>query len=249
MTTKSIPVLLLLLLLFIMGIHKWLLRRTLKWLLLLLMGVTTFIGALRTSSSIHPSERYQDCGGVLNASRGTFHTPNFPRPFPVPISCRWVIQAPPNKRVLVHLTQFYLREGVRATEYVYYSKDWEHVGEHDLGIVSADNRSKSLYTPRSYLALDLKLDYLNGANIRVLHSLMDVYGFNVTYEVVDPTEYHRNVCSPSICSFNGNCMASADYEHFWCQCFPSFFGSECQFGPKCDLERGMNICKNGGNCR
>lgn len=32
------------------------------------------------------------CGGTYTATRGILQTPNFPREFPVPIKCEWIIK-------------------------------------------------------------------------------------------------------------------------------------------------------------
>ena len=48
---------------------------------------------------------FNDCGGHLTAPQGIIQSPNFPRPFPVPISCRWVIHVPADSKTVIYFTQ------------------------------------------------------------------------------------------------------------------------------------------------
>ncbi|GAB6029873.1 hypothetical protein CHUAL_005580 [Chamberlinius hualienensis] len=197
---------------------------------------------------IHPGHKYQECGGILNETRGHFHTPNFPNPFPVPISCRWVIQAPPEGyHIVVYFTQLYLRKGVSATEYVAYSKYFSPVQEHYIGEISVDEKSSHLLSAYPVLAIDLEIYDLTNANMRVLDNLMDVYGFNATYEM-QQTSGAKSFCTAERCSFNGHCYVDKNYQNFACHCFQNFTGERCQYGPECNPSLGINICKNGGNC-
>ena len=63
------------------------------------------------------------CGNRLTAPRGVIQTPNFPRSFPVPIKCRWVIDVSDipatNSSIVVYLTQVYVYKGLSFTEYAY----------------------------------------------------------------------------------------------------------------------------------
>ncbi|GIY02344.1 uncharacterized protein CEXT_543081 [Caerostris extrusa] len=65
---------------------------------------------------------YSECGGVLRNSKGVISTPNYPEPYPVPINCRWVIEAPSDKVIAIYFTQFYMREGLTVTEYAFFSE-------------------------------------------------------------------------------------------------------------------------------
>ena len=56
------------------------------------------------------------CGGTVNGTHGSISTPNFPRRFPVPISCQWLLHAPPGKKIVLFFTQFYMRESFQLTE-------------------------------------------------------------------------------------------------------------------------------------
>jgi hypothetical protein len=43
--------------------------------------------------------------------------------------------------------------------------------------------------------------------------------------------------------------AYIDSRFYKCQCFPGFFGTDCQYGPSCDPDRNVEVCQNGGKCR
>ena len=49
--------------------------------------------------------------------------------------------------------------------------------------------------------------------------------------------------------FSGTCWAEYDFSKYKCHCFPGFFGEECQYGPYCNPQNDVNMCKNGGKCR
>lgn len=66
------------------------------------------------------------CGGLLTARHGVVHTPEFPRMFDVPISCRWVIDSsaiPEDTIIVIYLTQLFVTTGLTFTEYTYYEPD------------------------------------------------------------------------------------------------------------------------------
>ena len=188
------------------------------------------------------------CGGLVNGSRGVISTPNFPGRFPIPIRCQWILYAPPGKKIMLYLTQFYLRESVRIAEYDLYSSEDFYVGKEDLGVISFEETTWLMgYKP--YMVITFDVRELGSIHLRVESFLLDVYGFNVTYEVIDEKEEPRNDgCSVVECSFLGNCLASHDFK-YQCHCFDGYYGDECQFGPYCDPELQINLCKNGGRCR
>lgn len=87
-------------------------------------------------------------------------------------------------------------------------------------------------------------------NIRVARYIMDMYGFNVTYSVVNvAADVDTNTCSVDRCSFLGHCYASADFKNYSCHCFLDFYGQTCQYGPKCNPRLENTPCRNGGKCR
>lgn len=156
------------------------------------------------------------CGGHLTNLRGVIHTPNFPGLFPVPIKCRWVIDVSDipstNSSIVVYLTQLYVYKGLRFTEYAYYESETMNFGAALIKEVTEGNvfEYRRLRTFRPFLVIEFELDRLEGNHIRVLNDLLDVYGFNVTYEM---TEEHPNSesCTVRDCSFAGNCLVSTDH--------------------------------------
>lgn len=66
-----------------------------------------------------------------------------------------------------------------------------------------------LLTRRHYLVIDFALERLEGNHLRVLDDLLDVYGFNITYET--RRDVRNSTCSVVGCSLSGNCYASKDF--------------------------------------
>ncbi|XP_072753187.1 uncharacterized protein [Anoplolepis gracilipes] len=194
------------------------------------------------------------CGGHLAGPKGVIHTPNFPGPFPVPIKCRWVIDVSDipstNSSIIVYLTQLYVYKGLRFTEYAYYESETMNFGAALIKEVTEGNvfEYRHLRTFRPFLVIDFELDRLEGNHVRVLNDLLDVYGFNVTYEM---TEEHPNSesCTVRDCSFAGNCLVSEDYTSFWCDCFYGFSGRNCNEGSLCFNDEHAPVCQNGATCR
>lgn len=156
------------------------------------------------------------CGGHLTDPRGVIHTPNFPGPFPVPVKCRWVIDVSDvpstNSSVVVYLTQLYVYKGLRFTEYAYYESENMNFGAALVKEVTEGNvfAYRRLRTFRPFLVIEFELDRLEGNHVRVLNDLLDVYGFNVTYEMTEE-QPNPESCTVRECSFAGNCLISADY--------------------------------------
>jgi hypothetical protein len=192
------------------------------------------------------------CGGKMNASSGYFHTPNFPHRFPAPIACRWLFHAPPGKKIVLYLTQFYLHNSFRVTEYSHYSEDthgrvtWR--GRYEVGEINFEEAY--LVSSKPYMLIDFRVAEIGNIHLRVDEYLLDVYGFNITYEMVDEEMPVRtDACTVIKCSFLGHCIATANLDTYKCHCFPSYYGDECQYGPSCDPDKGINMCLNGGKCR
>lgn len=156
------------------------------------------------------------CGGHLLESRGVIHTPNFPGPFPVPIKCRWVINVSDipstNSSIVVYLTQLYVYKGLRFTEYAYYESETMNFGAVLIKEVTEGNvfEYRRFRTFRPFLVIEFELDRLEGNHVRVLNDLLDVYGFNVTYEMTEEKPNPES-CTVRDCSFAGNCLVSTDY--------------------------------------
>ncbi|XP_068086168.1 uncharacterized protein [Anabrus simplex] len=206
-------------------------------------------------SASSPKDKVIQCGGWLTDRVGVIQTPGFPRPFPVPIHCLWIIDAsgfnvPPqsNLSIVIYLTQVFSTTGLTFTKIAYYDKD-EHkpYGEVMMHKVTEQNVTKFnlLVANERTVAVEFKLDRLEGNHLRVLDELLEVYGFNITYEISEKVK--SKVCSVVECSFLGNCYASADYTYYECSCFKGYSGHDCGRGPLCKPER--HTCLNGATCR
>ncbi|CAK9815543.1 Adhesion G protein-coupled receptor B3 [Anthophora plagiata] len=194
------------------------------------------------------------CGGHLTAPRGVIQTPNFPRSFHVPIKCRWVIDVSDipatNSSIVVYLTQVYVYKGLSFTEYAYYESESMNFGAALIKEITEGNVFEYKYfrTFRPFLVVEFELDRLEGNHVRVLNNLLDVYGFNVTYQMTEDVP-NSDSCSVQNCSYTGNCLVSGDYVNFWCDCFEGFSGKNCNEGPLCFDERQKPVCQNGGTCK
>ena len=207
-------------------------------------------------STCHGAETgtlFQDCGGVYEASKGVIYTPNFPDAYPTPIYCEWLIHAPPDKKIILYFTQFYMKDSFYLTEYDAYQDTSTYIGRHDLGrIASWQHDLLSLAAYKPYVLIQFSVESIGNRHLRVMDSLLDVYGFNITYEIVDrSTDVTKNTCSVKECSYLGNCIVSHDFSEFRCKCFEGFFGNQCQYGPYCDPDADppINQCSNGGRCK
>uniref|UniRef100_A0A182SZP6 CUB domain-containing protein n=1 Tax=Anopheles maculatus TaxID=74869 RepID=A0A182SZP6_9DIPT len=156
----------------------------------------------------------QLCGGsTLTAPHGIISTPNFPARFPVPISCTWIIDASAivgaNVSIVLYLTQQYVLGGLRFTEYMYYSDDYKVPSMNVYELSEDDVTSVPWIRFNSpYLEVRFTMDSLYGTHLRALDRLLDVYGFNITYEV-DTVKPHT--CNALRCRFLGNCYAKQDF--------------------------------------
>ena len=192
------------------------------------------------------------CGEYLNTTNGIIQTPGFPKRFPVPIRCRWIIDASAHteKNIVVYLTQLYVTTGLKFTDYVYYEKESGLKYSESSGhIVTPENVTTSpwirSFTP--YLVIEFELDRLEGNHLRFLddkHNVYFMYGFNVTFELVDRDVGVRESCNARICSLLGECYANANYTKYECSCFQGFSGPNCAQGPLCE----GHTCNNGGTC-
>lgn len=196
------------------------------------------------------SDVYRDCGGTLQGERGFIHSPNFPHPFPDPISCLWVLRAPPGKSIHLYFTQYFLRESFYLAEFTTYTSPLVFTGRSDLGPFDFQDRVTSVVVHKPVLTIEFRVRGKKNIHLRVEEFLNDVHGFNVTYELLDAALPRRNnTCSVHTCSFLGHCLVTADWDRYYCDCFPGYFGDECQYGPHCDPQAGKNMCQNGGSCR
>ncbi|XP_015605218.1 uncharacterized protein LOC107272516 [Cephus cinctus] len=194
------------------------------------------------------------CGEHLTSIKGVIHTPNFPGPFEVPLKCRWVIdssdQPPSNGSIIVYLTQLFVYKGLTFTEYAYYETDTSNLGATVIKEVTEGNvfEFRWFKTFRPFLVIDFELHRLEGNHVRVLDNLLDVYGFNITYEITGD-EPKNDSCSVRDCSYTGHCILGADYRTFHCDCFDGFDGDNCGNGRLCTDDSRNPVCQNGGTCR
>jgi len=150
----------------------------------------------------------------LVGTKGVITTPNFPGPFTVPIKCEWVIQADAaaiETTIEVYFTQLFVTDGLTITEYSQYPPDFGFVTVREVFNKSHITQyGQSMVSTLPYLVIRFQLDRLQGNHIRVHDDLMDVYGFNITYEMRPAGNERSDVCSLYQCSYSGNCLGNAD---------------------------------------
>ncbi|XP_052256358.1 uncharacterized protein LOC127861711 [Dreissena polymorpha] len=214
-----------------------------------ILFLSTYITLALLLRYAYSREVFTNCGGEFDKPQGILQTTNFPGPFPTPISCEWLIRAPPNKKIILYFTEFYMKDSVFVSSYDAYKSPTLHLNRDDIGeILWNYDLSIPLETRKPCLLLRLEVNFIGNRNLRVIEHLLDVFGFNITYEIVDPLVTAQLGCSLKHCSYLGKCIASADYSSFSCQCYDKFFGDQCQYGPHCDPDHGTNLCLNGGRC-
>ncbi|CAL1542946.1 unnamed protein product, partial [Lymnaea stagnalis] len=216
------------------------------WVVVATLGVLVVGGA----AGVDGAATFTECGGKVEGPNGTIQTPNFPHQFPVPIRCRWVIQAPNASKIMIHFTQFFLRHSFYIIEYDNYVNPTTFRNKNFLGEFDAEDDVSMVLSYRKFVVIDLVVNDANNINLRVDDFLRDVHGFNITYRIAPrDLDTGQTSCSAKDCSYLGNCLASADYSDFSCHCFPGFWGKRCEMGPFCDPDKGMNLCHNGGSCK
>lgn len=181
-----------------------------RWKLLLFL-------LLITSGECNKTKRRpRTCGGVLKEPHGVIQTPNFPNPFPVPIKCTWVIDASNtpsnNASIVVYLTQLYVLKGLTFTEYAYYDESVKYRPKRIHEVTDRNvTELRWLQSHTPYLVIEFHMNILEGNQFRALDNLLDVYGFNITYEISTRAEPVRNnSCIVVDCSSVGHCYASHD---------------------------------------
>lgn len=170
----------------------------------------------RGSVLVRPLSAHE-CGGVLKSRHGIIQTPNFPNVFTTPIDCLWIIDSSEfmphpgqNVTITVHLTQLYVLGGLTFTEYMYYSDDYRVPAQRFYALTEDDvTQLSSLLFNSQYLEIRFRLTSLDGTHLRALDHLLDVYGFNITYEINEPPKnYYCNVLQ---CRLLGHCFAKNDF--------------------------------------
>uniref|UniRef100_A0A1B0AT93 CUB domain-containing protein n=1 Tax=Glossina palpalis gambiensis TaxID=67801 RepID=A0A1B0AT93_9MUSC len=181
--------------------------------------VPIFKAQSSTSSLLGGKASPRICGGVLNSRNGVIQTPNFPHKFSTPIECVWIIDASNavkdsfhhNASIVVYLTQLYVLSGLKFTEYMYYSDDYK-VPAHSVFTLTEGDITKVAWIQfnSQYLEISFQMTSLDGTHLRALDRLLDVYGFNITYEMAPLKPYQ---CSTLQCRFLGHCYARHDFSN------------------------------------
>lgn len=154
-------------------------------------------------------ENSPQCGGTLTATRGILQTPGFPNEFRVPILCKWVIDATEiastNTSIVVYLTQLFVFEGLSFEEYETYDRRYNILGKH-IHTVLENNVSKVRWvrTNQNVLVVTFQLQSIENTHLRILDYFLDVYGFNITYEITSEP-IRSSSCFMSDCGFTGIC--------------------------------------------
>lgn len=137
--------------------------------------------------------------------------------------CRWLLDATDmdfDAQIVVYLTQMYVSSGVTFTEYDYYDPSDSSLQRNPNVVLSLSEENyintRRVYTRTKFFLIDLELDRLEGNHLRVLDDLLDVYGFNITYEMLPSTRASgtpvRNIsCTALDCSLAGSCFISSDF--------------------------------------
>ncbi|CAB3385322.1 Hypothetical predicted protein, partial [Cloeon dipterum] len=205
----------------------------------------------------HPPKQTGPCSWLIDTMlrpAGVLHTPNFPHRFPTPAKCRWVLNTPqsPDMNTIIWFTQIYLLTGLKITEQL--EESASGLGGSRVLLDTSAHAQMLNYTwvrtSMPYLIVELSLDQLEGNHVRTRDNLLDVFGFNITYELVPAdkdTQQLSKRCSVVECSYAGDCLADASFTNYGCVCYNGFSGDQCQFGPLCNAE--LNPCLNGGVCR
>lgn len=155
------------------------------------------------------------CGGMLTAQHGVIQTPNFPNKFPIPIQCTWIIDASSinkqNVSIVVYFTQQFVLSGLKFTQYAYYSDDIKVKSDQAPFEL---NEQTIIEVPwvrfySQFLEIKFTMDNLYGTHLRALDRLLDVYGFNITYEMDDAVKPYQ--CNALLCRYLGHCYATEDF--------------------------------------
>lgn len=170
------------------------------------------------------------CGGILRARNGVIQTPNFPAAFQTPISCKWIIDASgidsmgsagagghhhhgaDNTSIVVYLTQNYVLSGLRFQGFIVYDETFDlRIQSEESFVVHEEDVTQVMWLKFStkYLEIQFTLDSIHGTHLRALDRFLDVYGFNITYEVTESIKPYQ--CNALKCRFLGHCFAAADF--------------------------------------
>lgn len=151
---------------------------------------------------VHSVPVFRDCGGRLTDAKGVIQSPNFPKEFPTPIQCEWVIYNPQTRNTAIYLTQFYLKGFVSVWQFEHYSNQREYINPRQLATLNANSEIQHIVSNKPYTVIRLAVSEINDINVRVLDHIVDVYGFNITYEFLDRSSTNlKRTCSINLCSY------------------------------------------------
>lgn len=163
-----------------------------------------------------PIKSVTTCGGTWTTPQGVIQTPNFPEKFPVPIHCTWIIDASayhtPNSSIIVYLTQQFVLGGLKITEYDYYADGFKVKNDQKHPFELNEQTVTQVAWVRFYsqfLEIQFTMDNLYGTHLRALDRLLDVYGFNITYEIGETVKPYQ--CNALQCRYLGHCYATKDF--------------------------------------
>lgn len=180
-------------------------------------SITSSVSLLSSSSSSDSplTLASMKCGQILTAKQGIIQTPNFPNKFPVPIKCKWIIDASAiakeNVSITVYFTQQYVLSGLKFQEYAYHSDDYKVPSETSGFEMTEYNVTQVAWVRfhSQYLEITFTMDNLYGTHLRALDHLLDIYGFNITYEVNQIVK--ENKCNALLCRYLGHCYATQNF--------------------------------------
>uniref|UniRef100_T1JUC2 CUB domain-containing protein n=1 Tax=Tetranychus urticae TaxID=32264 RepID=T1JUC2_TETUR len=129
---------------------------------------------------------------------GFISSPNFPHQFPIPIHCSWIIRAPIGNVITLYWTQFYLKEGLKATEYAFYINSSLNAGSTSLLPSFIEGDPMPLVTSKPVLVLEMDITDDRNIYLRNMDWFLDAFGFNITFTIVSFTVAHKII--PDYCS-------------------------------------------------
>lgn len=176
-------------------------------------------------ASLHENEPSpaSSCGGILVGRHGIIQTPNFPAQFATPLTCTWIIDASSqiedgmgagNTSIIVYLTQLYVLSGLTFTGYLVYDPtiNLQIKSEFDSFELKEEDVTQVAWLKFSTKFLEIKfsMSTVYGTHLRAPNRLLDVFGFNITYEVGTVKPYQ---CNALKCRFLGHCFANANFRY------------------------------------
>lgn len=178
-------------------------------------SLSAFMSSTDPAHGVVTASASTQCGGTLTALRGIIQTPNFPNKFKVPIQCTWIIDASAiakqNVSIVVYFTQQFVLSGLQFTEYAYYSDDIKVKSDHAVFELN-DKTVTQVSWVRFYthfLEIKFTMNDLYGTHLRALDRLLDVYGFNITYEIDEIVKPYQ--CNALLCRYLGHCYSTENF--------------------------------------